>query len=371
MRAVWDVPKRSQICRVSFFFTTTQAPAQGRALGRGTAMGGARGAHPAPRALRTVKPGKTRTLGGWATWSLLWTSPLLILALCHAKARRYVVRACLSVVLPVLSWARALLLRQDSDPNARVVEDPDLPVWLAGVSSLVEAECRAKKALWEWWLDALRFSPDSAGRAHIRQVLAHPETEKKLERLFKALDTRNCGALDAEALTRFSAGIKGTVRVLLSRDGAAASDLRKRNPGDDSVKKTTTRDDQVPSNSQNNSHSGCISLEPATEREHAFLVDNFALLFPEHHPLDLNAFTSMAKLVLVRRIVKALVKRHGLHTVRVGMRSPIVVDLAVTNENGVTLFAMHTVAPPTAPGVDGHRLGAIVESPMKRRHDDA
>ena len=37
-------------------------------------------------------------------------------------------------------------------------------MWLAGVSSLVAAERRAGKALWEWWLDALSFRADSAGR---------------------------------------------------------------------------------------------------------------------------------------------------------------------------------------------------------------
>ena len=74
----------------------------------------------------------------------------------------------------------------------------------------------------------------------------------------------------------------------------------------------------------------------------------------------------MAKLVLVRRIVKALVKRHGLQTVRAGMRAPVVVDLSVVddaNKSKACLFRVHTVAPSTAHGVDGHRLGAIVESP--------
>ena len=220
----------------------------------------------------------------------------------HAKARRVVVRATLSVLLPLLrAAARALgvLPSADADPNARVVEDPDLPVWLAGVSSLVAAERRAKKQLWEWWLDALRFSPDSPGRAHIRQLLLHPETARKLEALFDALDIETRGTLDKDALVRFSAGIRGTVRVLLDRERASAEGAGR-------------------------SRHASIELEPATARESTFLIENFDLLFPNEHPLDLDAFLSMAKLVLVRRIVKALVKRHGLQTVRAGMRAPVV-----------------------------------------------
>ena len=155
---------------------------------------------------------------------MLLTSPFLLMVVMHAKARRVVVRATLSVLLPLLrAAARALgvLPSADADPNARVVEDPDLPVWLAGVSSLVAAERRAKKQLWEWWLDALRFSPDSPGRAHIRQLLLHPETARKLEALFDALDIETRGTLDKDALVRFSAGIRGTVRVLLDRERAA------------------------------------------------------------------------------------------------------------------------------------------------------
>ena len=274
---------------------------------------------------------------------MLLTSPFLLMVVMHAKARRVVVRATLSVLLPLLrAAARALgvLPSADADPNARVVEDPDLPVWLAGVSSLVAAERRAKKQLWEWWLDALRFSPDSPGRAHIRQLLLHPETARKLEALFDALDTETRGTLDKDALVRFSAGIRGTVRVLLDRERASADGAGR------------------------SRHGLGIELEPATARESTFLIENFDLLFPNEHPLDLDAFLSMAKLVLVRRIVKALVKRHGLQTVRAGMRAPVVVDVSVVDEKNRALFRVHTVAPSTAPGVDGHRLGAISESPV-------
>ena len=278
---------------------------------------------------------------------MLLTSPFLLMVMMHERARRVIVRATLSVLLPLLrAAARALgvLPSVDADPNARVVEDPDLPVWLAGVSSLVAAERRAKKSLWEWWLDALHFSPDSPGRAHIRQLLLHPETARKLEALFDALDTEHRGALDKDALVRFSAGIRGTVRVLLDREQSRA--------------------DSSSAGHVSSKNHASIELEQATARESRFLIDNFDLLFPNEHPLDFSAFLSMAKLVLVRRIVKALVKRHGLQNVRAGMRAPVVVDLSVVDEKNRALFRVHTVAPSTAPGVDGHRLGAIAESPV-------
>ena len=88
----------------------------------------------------------------------------------------------------------------------------------------------------------------------------------------------------------------------------------------------------------------------------------------------MRAFQSLAKLVLVRRIVKALVTHHGLYRVQRGMRAPIVVDLTVremswcdeTGKNkpgGVELLRIHTVAPSTAAAVEGFRLGSIEESP--------
>ena len=208
-------------------------------------------------------------------------------------------------------------------------------MWLAGVSSLVAAERRAGKALWEWWLDALSFRADSAGRLHIRQLLSHPDTSTQVRNLFEYLDARGEGALDAESVVRFSDGIQGTVRVLLDKDRRARRDASRE-----------------------------IDIPPSTPAEHDFLVQNFDVLFPPEHPLDLTAFLSLAKLVLVRRIVKALVHRHGQHTVRRGMRAPIVVDVVVRDDaTGEPAFRVHTVAPSTAPGVEGFRLGAIAESP--------
>ena len=231
------------------------------------------------------------------------------------------------------------MLTRTSPPTHAPIPQ-DLPVWLAGVSSLEGAERRAGKELWEWWLDALSFRPDSAGRLHIRQTLKHPDVQRKIQALFEALDVESRGHLDADAVVRFSEGIQGTVRVLLDQ----------REPR-------------------------CvITIPPATAAEHDFLVMNFPILFPPEHPLDLRAFQSLAKLVLVRRIVKALVTHHGLYRVQRGMRAPIVVDLTVremswcdeTGKNkpgGVELLRVHTVAPSTAAAVEGFRLGSIEESP--------
>ena len=170
-------------------------------------------------------------------------------------------------------------------------------MWLAGVSSLAAAEKRAGKELWEWWLDALHFKSDSAGRLHIIQILQQPALQSKLRSLFDGLDIHGKGILDAAAIVRFSVGVRGTVRVLLHRDSM--------------VRHSRPRHQPQPS---------VIKIPVSTPAEHDFLVKHFDVLFPPEHPLDLPAFLSLAKLVLVRRIVKALVKHHGLHRVQQGMR---------------------------------------------------
>ena len=90
-------------------------------------------------------------------------------------------------------------------------------MWLAGVSSLAAAEKRAGKELWEWWLDALSFRSDSAGRLHIRQMLKHPSMQMKMRSLFDGLDVQRTGALDADAVVRFSVGVGHGPRVAGSR----------------------------------------------------------------------------------------------------------------------------------------------------------
>jgi hypothetical protein len=336
----------------------------------------------APGAARPPSRPPRRALG-WAVWAAVLGSPLVVLALLrHARlirdARGRATRFLLSLALPLLRAALRALGVHDAasalDPNARTIEDPDLPVWFAGVTSLGDAERRAGKALWEWWLDALRFDPDSAGRAHIRQLLKHPTTIEKFEALFAALGPDERGVLDADAVVRFSAGISGTARVLLEHK--------------EYVNKEYARGRRANTKAADASDSSVIELPAATPAEHDFLLRNHDLLFPPRHPLDRDAFLSLAKLVFVRRIVKALVSRRGLRAVQRGMRAPLVVDVAVAdvrrrargdaNEEDDDdgdgsggggkgeappriLFRIHTVAPSTAPGADGHRLGAISE----------
>ncbi len=336
----------------------------------------------APGAARPPSRPPRRALG-WAVWAAVLGSPLVVLVLLrHARlirdARGRATRFLLSLALPLLRAALRALGVHDAasalDPNARTIEDPDLPVWFAGVTSLGDAERRAGKALWEWWLDALRFDPDSAGRAHIRQLLKHPTTIEKFEALFAALGPDERGVLDADAVVRFSAGISGTARVLLEHK--------------EYVNKEYTRGRRANTKVADASDSSVIELPAATPAEHDFLLRNHDLLFPPRHPLDRDAFLSLAKLVFVRRIVKALVSRRGLRAVQRGMRAPLVVDVAVAdvrrrargNANDDDdddgdgsggrgegeappriLFRIHTVAPSTAPGADGHRLGAISE----------
>ena len=173
-------------------------------------------------------------------------------------------------------------------------------MWLAGVSSLVAAERRAGKALWEWWLDALSFRADSAGRLHIRQLLSHPDTSTKFRNLFEYLDVSLAGALDAESVVRFSDGIQGTVRVLLDKDRRARRDASRE-----------------------------IDIPPSLPARARLSSKISTILFPIGASSRPHRVLSLAKLVLVRRIVKALVHRHDLHTVRRGMRAPIVVDVVV------------------------------------------
>lgn len=98
----------------------------------------------------------------------------------------------------------------------------------------------------------------------------------KLCRLFAALDAPATGALDADAVVRFSLGVQGTVRVLLDR-GKHVSQRR-----------SHARDgnERLPS---------VIEIPASTPAEHDFLVKHFDVLFPASHPLDLTAFLSLVR----------------------------------------------------------------------------
>jgi hypothetical protein len=60
-------------------------------------------------------------------WGLILTSPLLLLCVMRARARRWLLRLTLSVCFPILkAFARAsgLVKASEWDPNARTIEDP-------------------------------------------------------------------------------------------------------------------------------------------------------------------------------------------------------------------------------------------------------
>ena len=64
---------------------------------------------------------------GFVGWSLILTSPVVLLCVLRARARRWFIRAILSVCIPLLrAVARALGLVKASewDPHARTIEDP-------------------------------------------------------------------------------------------------------------------------------------------------------------------------------------------------------------------------------------------------------
>ena len=192
---------------------------------------------------------------------MLLTSPFLLIEVMHAKARRVVVRATLSVLLPLLrAAARALgeLPSADADPNARVVEDPDLPVWLAGVSSLVAAERRAKKQLC-----GNTLTPCASRRIARRPHIPACYTPRRLGswRRCSTRWTSRRSHTGQDALVRFSAGIRGTVRVLLDRERAAR-------PG--------------------RSRHASIELEPATARESTFPDRELRPALPERAPAGLG-----------------------------------------------------------------------------------
>ena len=64
---------------------------------------------------------------GFVGWSLILTSPLLLLCVLRARSRRWLLRTTLTVCIPILrAVARALGLVKASefDPHSRTIEDP-------------------------------------------------------------------------------------------------------------------------------------------------------------------------------------------------------------------------------------------------------
>ena len=228
-------------------------------------------------------------------------------------------------------------LEGEGGASADGFADPSLPIYVVGATSCKALERRLGKELWEWFVDALRVSPTSPGRARLAAVLSDARTVKGLDETFDELvkryprededdeDDDRAVSLSAAALVKFSDGIAGSIRPVLAP------------------------------------HDKAVDIRPATESEHAFLRDNFDLLFPPSDPLDRSTFHALAKLVLVRRIIKALVSDFGgLVAVQRGLAEPLVVDVRVVLDGDV-VFRVHTVAPKSNASGAGQRLGIISE----------
>ena len=242
--------------------------------------------------------------------------------------RRWCRWATSVVLVPLSTLSRRVAGPGDADADAYV--DPSLPIYVVGATSCRALERKLGKELWLWFIDALGVSKSSAGRAHIAQLLSHPDTKRSLDETFDELARRysssTTATVSAEGLVAFSDGIRGSIRGILEN------------------------------------HRRAVEIGSASESEHAFLRDNFELLFPEEDPLDREAFHALAKLIMVRRIIKALVRDFGgLTSIQRGLSQPLVVDVVVVLDGDV-VFRVHTVAPKSAAAaVSGQRLGIIAE----------
>jgi len=239
---------------------------------------------------------------------------------------------------------------EDEDGEGGFI-DPELPVYVAGCESCAKLEKRLGKPLWAWFVDALGVSKTSPGRAHIANVLTRDETTKALDGMFDALYARfpasregglarddvdvdvdvedsRSRALGTDGVLAFSAGVQGTIREVMSHVGS--------------------------------------EIPRASGDEREFLRKHFEVLFPKEAPLNRETFHALAKLILVRRILKALARDLGLVALRSGLSAPLVVDVKVVLPAGdgtaEEIFRLHTVAPKSdATQYAGARLGAITE----------
>lgn len=251
-----------------------------------------------------------------------------------SRLRRRWCRWAMSLVIVPLSTLSSRGRGGLGDADADAYVDPSLPIYVVGATSCRALERKLGKDLWLWFIDALGVSKSSAGRAHIAQLLSHPDTKRSLDETFDELARRyptassslTTATVSAEGLVAFSDGIRGSIRGILEN------------------------------------HRRAVEIGSASESEHAFLRDNFELLFPEEDPLDREAFHALAKLIMVRRIIKALVRDFGgLTAIQRGLSQPLVVDVVVVLDGGV-VFRVHTVAPKSAAvAVSGQRLGIIAE----------
>ncbi|CAJ1355911.1 unnamed protein product [Effrenium voratum] len=174
---------------------------------------------------------------------------------------------------------------------------------------------------WENFLDSLGFPKASPIRQHVRQLFSREDLDEQFQGLYDALC--NGSVFGKGHFERFSRGIRGHVHVLLD-------------------KKTK------------------ISLLPPTSEDLRWISQGFEGAF-EERPLDRQSFPSIAKLVLLRRVVRTLIEYVGIEQLKAGVAAPLVVDLAVEIA-GRAPFRLHTVAPCSAPSLkSGERLDLIAE----------
>ncbi|CAE7811611.1 unnamed protein product, partial [Symbiodinium necroappetens] len=177
---------------------------------------------------------------------------------------------------------------------------------------------------WEDFLDAFQFPKGSPIRQHIRQLFSREDLDAQFQRLFDVLCTGS--TMNRHDFEHFSRGIQGHLHILTD-------------------KKTK------------------IALLSPTQEDLQWIAANFEKAFPEERPLNRQNFPDVAKLVLLRRVVRTLIEFVGIDHIQGGMAAPLVVDIAVNlgSAKGPP-FRIHTVAPSSRPTLEsGERLNAISE----------
>ena len=92
-----------------------------------------------------------------------------------------------------------------------------------------------------------------------------------------------------------------------------------------------------------------INLLPPSLEDTQWIHGHFDSVFPKSKPLDRSAFPHVAKLVLLRRVVRTLIAYVGVEQLKDGMAAPLVVNVEVALPSGEA-FQLRT-AP--GPGVEG------------------
>jgi hypothetical protein len=151
-------------------------------------------------------------------------------------------------------------------------------------------------------------------REHIHQLFKRPGLDGELKELFDALVQRN----PVERLTRehceiFSQGIKGELHVLLQANSK-------------------------------------VPLVDASAEDQRWIAEGFDVVFTDERPLDRERFPSVAKLVLLRRVVRTIIGSVGLdQLLERGMSRPLVVDVRVELAGDRPPFRIHTTTPKSLP----------------------